>query len=223
MNANNVLKNSSLPLHGTPTELNHGNTQRLTYDGSFNGFLTAIWHNRNQNYGAQVSIHKQQPKQASIFEKNHFVLANQGIAQRLWHQLDQKAKPSARMIYFGFLSEKSYLIQGLFQVLSQVDYDKIGIDPELYNELLKASQAVEKEKRKWETQIELRKGSSNLWYAELNPRYNIIPLLSRYLKKRYTGNDWFLWDNRRKYGLLCSQGVCTFTKKRIHQRSALAS
>jgi probable DNA metabolism protein len=223
MNANNVLNNGSLPQQGTLTELKAGNSPRLTYDGSFNGFLTAVWHNRKQNRGAQASIQTQQANQASIFENNHFVLANQAIAQQLWYELEQKAKPSARMVYFAFLSEKTYLIQGLFQLLSRVDFQQTDIDPELYNELLRASQEVEKEKRKWEAQIELRKGNSNLWFAELNTRFNIIPLLSRQLKKRCAGSDWFLWDNRRKYGLLCSQGVCTFTKKRIHLRSALAS
>ena len=223
MNTNNVLNSGSLPQHLTSNELSKGNTPRLTYDGSFNGFLTAVWHNRKQNQGAQASIQAQQAKQASIFENNHFVLANQAIAQKLWHELDHKSKPSARMVYFAFLSEKSYLIQGLFQLLSQPDFSEARIDPELYDDLLKASQEVEREKRKWEGQIQLSRGNSSLWFAELNPRLNIMPLLSRHLKKRYAGSDWFLWDSKRRYGLLCRQGQCTFTKKRMHMSSAMAS
>lgn len=223
MNTNNVLNSGSLPQHRPSHELSMGTIPRLTYDGSFNGFLTAIWHNRKQNQGAQASIQAQQAQQASIFENNHFVLANQAIAQKLWHELDQRQRPSARMVYFAFLSEKSYLIQGLFQLLSQPNFKEAAIDPELYDELLKASQEVEREKRKWEGQIQMSKDNSSLWFAELNPRFNIMPLLSLHLKKRYAGNDWFLWDNKRKYGLLCRQGQCTFTKKRMHLRSALAS
>ena len=195
----------------------------ITYDGSFNGFLTAIWHARKLPSGHSVKLEKNRDGQTSFFKSKQFLLSNQAVARQMWHELEKSANPSARLTYFAFLSEKQLLTKALFFHLSQTDYKEIELDEELKLHLQKASQEVQKEKQLLEKSTILRKSNNHLWYAELRPRTNVIPLLSKRIRQRYPGSDWFIWDSKRHYGLLCDNGKCSFTNKRLHLRSAMAS
>ena len=195
----------------------------LSYDGSFNGFLTAIWQARKMNQDRSILLEKHKPVQTSVFGNHQFVLSNQAIAQHLWHELERNNNPSAKLTYFAFLAEKKYLTRALFIHLSRTNYSEFELHEELTLQLEKAALEVQKEKKRLEKSIQLSRSSGPLWFAELQPKTNVIPLLSRCLKQRYAGNDWFIWDDKRHYGLLCENGKCSFTNKKVHLRSALAS
>lgn len=224
-----MMNRNSMPIGTSQVQLrqqkdfnSNKSVLHLSYDGSFNGFLTAIWHRRKMNNSQEVALQRGQAEQTSIFKTTKYILANQSIARQLWHELDKNKKPSARIAYFAYLAEKKYLNQALFNFLSQVDSAR-PMDPEVHKALEKAASEVQNEKVRHEKELQLRKTSETLWCAELHPRYDIIPLLSRHIKKKYAGCDWFIWDSKRRYGVLCQHGHCTLTKKRLHHRSALAS
>ena len=40
-----------------------------------------------------------------------------------------------------------------------------------------------------------------LYYAIIQPDYNVLPLISDHFKKRYADQRWLIYDCRRKYGL----------------------
>lgn len=224
-----MMNRNSMPIGTSQVQLrqqkdfnSNKSVLHLSYDGSFNGFLTAIWHRRKMNNNLEVALQRGQAEQTSIFKTTNYILANQSIARQLWHELDKNKKPSARIAYFAYLAEKKYLNQALFNYLSQADSAE-PMDPEVHKALEKAANEVQNEKLRYEKELELHKNNDTLWVAELHPRFDIIPLLSRHIKKKYAGCDWFIWDSKRRYGVLCQHGQCTLTKKRSHHRSALAS
>ena len=224
-----MMNRNSMPIGTSQVQLrqqkdfnSNKSVLHLSYDGSFNGFLTAIWHRRKMNNNLEVALQRGQAEQISIFKTTKYILANQSIARQLWHELDKNKKPSARIAYFAYLAEKKYLNQALFNYLSQADSAE-PMDPEVHKALEKAANEVQNEKLRYEKELELHKNNDTLWVAELHPRFDIIPLLSRHIKKKYAGCDWFIWDSKRRYGVLCQHGQCTLTKKRLHHRSALAS
>ena len=224
-----MMNRNSMPIGTSQVQLrqqkdfnSNKSVLHLSYDGSFNGFLTAIWHRRKMNNNLEVALQRGQAEQTSIFKTTKYILANQSIARQLWHELDKNKKPSARIAYFAYLAEKKYLNQALFNYLSQADAAE-PMDPEVHKALEQAAHEVQNEKLRYEKELELHKNNDTLWVAELHPRFDIIPLLSRHIKKKYAGCDWFIWDSKRRYGVLCQHGQCTLTKKRLHHRSALAS
>lgn len=195
----------------------------LAYDGSFNGFLTAVWHARKLKETDSILLEKRKLVQTSAFGNHQFILSNQAIAQQLWNELENNNNPPAKLTYFAFLAEKRLLTRALFLHLSKPGYPEMKLHRELLLQLNKAASEVESEKQRLEKGIQLTRSENRLWFAELQPRTNVIPLLSRCLKQRYAGSDWFIWDLKRHYGLLCENGKCSFTNKRVHLRSALAS
>ncbi len=48
-----------------------------------------------------------------------------------------------------------------------------------------------------------------LYYATVQPDYNVLPLILKHFKDRYADQRWLIYDTLRKYGILydLEQGV----------------
>ena len=87
--------------------------QLLLYDGSFEGWLTAIFEVYEYKF-ADVSIKKEDAAQVSAFGNIHKVHTDNAKAARVWKGLRQKISANAAsQLYKSFLSE----IDGMENVL----------------------------------------------------------------------------------------------------------
>jgi probable DNA metabolism protein len=40
-----------------------------------------------------------------------------------------------------------------------------------------------------------------MFYASIDPDFNVLPLISSHFKNRYADQEWIIYDLKRKYGL----------------------
>ncbi|MGB5554209.1 MAG: DUF4130 domain-containing protein [Flavobacteriaceae bacterium] len=181
----------------------------LQYDGSFNGFLTAVYLAVDKHWNV-VAINKNANDSTELFIHTEYVRTDPSLAKRVWNSIGQKNSLAIKRIYFSFLSEYPNIEVSLYRyILWLVDRNtkeylvEIPQATELLNTL---AAKVEKEKRRMEifAQFQLAKEHSNS--VNLKPKYNVLPLLSKHLREAEKGKHWQIYDERRNYGIAYADG-----------------
>lgn len=177
----------------------------LIYDGSFDGFLTCVF----QVYDLklkQVFIQKDSESQASLFGKQNVVAADPVKADRVWKGLGKKTSNAGRLrIYYGFLSEKQGVENLLLRYIQYVFESRLPVDSDFSNPevlgLSKIAKSVGREKHRMEAFVRFRLTKDGLYFATIEPDFDVLPLISKHFKSRYADQKWVIYDLKRNYGL----------------------
>ena len=177
----------------------------LVYDGSFDGFLTCVF----QVYDLklkQVIIQKDSESQASLFGKQNVVAADPVKADRVWKGLGKKTSNAGRLrIYYGFLSEKQWVENLLLRYIQYIFESSLPVDSDFSNpdvlELSKVAKSVGREKHRMEAFVRFRLTKDGLYFATIEPDFDVLPLISKHFKSRYADQKWVIYDLKRNYGL----------------------
>jgi probable DNA metabolism protein len=60
---------------------------------------------------------------------------------------------------------------------------------------------VHREAHRMEAFVRFQQTADGLYYAIIEPDYDVLPLILKHFKNRYADQRWMIWDSRRKYGL----------------------
>ncbi|WP_298475762.1 TIGR03915 family putative DNA repair protein [uncultured Maribacter sp.] len=179
-------------------------TKTLIYDGSFNGFLTAIYYAFETNKSG-IIIQKKGDKPSGIFSNSSIIFTDMRKAQNVWKTIQNKNNAAIKNIYFAFLSENKnienqlYLyIKNLFNpyIASQIGYS-IVIQIKLENTALR----VAKEKKYLEKSIEFQLSKDQILFSNISPNNDVLPLISKYFRTRHNSKFWLIYDVKRNYGI----------------------
>jgi probable DNA metabolism protein len=176
----------------------------LLYDGSWRGFLTAVFEAFEHKL-SDASILRAEHFQPAVFGGSRVVLTDNKKAERVWTGLRKKLSPkSTGDIYSCFLS-------GLDGIESQLlMYIKLGLSlpgaESAYGNpaILKVSQVskmVHREKHRMEAFVRFQLTKDNVYYAGIEPDFDVVPLISSHFKNRYADQKWLIYDLRRGYGI----------------------
>lgn len=182
-------------------------TQELTliYDGTFDGFLTCVF----QVYDLKLTQVNIQPKlmvQESLFDSREEVLTNLEKADRVWKGVKSKTSSTGNLrIYYAFLSEQPEVENLLLRYIQYALESKLPIDTDFANQdVLKVSQiakSVGREKHRMEAFVRFKLTKDNLYFANIEPDFDVLPLISKHFKRRYADQKWIIYDLKRNYGL----------------------
>lgn len=178
-------------------------TDQFIYDGSFAGLLTAIFDVYEQKKN-EVVISKQKDG-CALLHHQYLVITSKSKAARVWNSLKKKIPLSAlKEMYYAFLSEEAGIETVVFYfvkyVLAYADDAESYVDRNVLV-IKQAAKKVSAEKQRFRAFVRLNKLSNGLFYAMIEPDYNILPLIAPHFIKRYTGEDWLIYDVKRKYGI----------------------
>jgi probable DNA metabolism protein len=175
------------------------------YDGSFEGFLTAVFH------GYAEKLH---PDRILAKSKNFLCLPMDGVrmistdvqkADRVWAGLLKKVSPTtAAALYKTFLSEApevDMLLLEFFQKVFAGTLRERDFGDRAVLAVQQWAKKVHREKHRMEAFVRFQRTSDDLYYAAISPDFNVIPLLSRHFFERYKDQDWIIYDVRRRYGI----------------------
>ena len=176
----------------------------LIYDGSFNGFLSAVY----QAYEHKMyvtHIVKEEHYQKDIFSKVFKIETDLNRAKRVWFKLRDKHYEALKNIYFAFLSENPGIEIRLYREIVR-KMGKLPISDEVDSQreisfLEDLVNKVSREKRKWESSIDLNFGQDKPSIVRIRPSFNILPLISRFFRETYHENPWIIFDQERNYGI----------------------
>jgi probable DNA metabolism protein len=60
---------------------------------------------------------------------------------------------------------------------------------------------VYREKHRMEAFVRFQRTEDDLYYAGIEPDFDVIPLLSEHFEKRYADQRWLIYDLKRRYGI----------------------
>lgn len=177
----------------------------LVYDGSFEGLLCCIF----QCYQLRlesVNIQKQTAAQSSLFGTGKEVITNISESERVWKGLQAKlSRFGCNTFYYAFLSEQPD-IENLLTTYARhaFSHEKSIENDYAHPAVLKVSQIakqVGREKHRMEAFVRFKLTKDQCYFANIEPDFNVLPLIAKHFKSRYADQKWIIYDISRRYGL----------------------
>jgi len=175
------------------------------YDGSFEGFLTCVF-NAYEMKMMQVNIVREVLFQNTFFGTNEVVVTDKEKANRVWKGLKKKITTNElRRFYYAFLSELPTVENTLFNAITYVFNTKYNVASNFTNkhvlDIAKLTKNVSREKHRMEAFVRFKLTKDNIYFANIEPDFNVLPLISKHFEKRYADQKWLIYDLLRNYGI----------------------
>lgn len=177
----------------------------LVYDGTFEGFLSAVFYAYEYKL-KQVSIQKEHQVQNALFSDTETIVTNTEHADRVWKGLKAKLTVIGKNhIYYSFLSELPNVEASLFDYIQQVFKHQKCIEKDYANptvlKLSKIRKSVGREKHRMEAFVRFKLAKDGVYFANIEPDFDVLPLIIRHFKSRYADQKWLIYDIKRQYGI----------------------
>lgn len=177
----------------------------VVYDGTFSGFLTAVFDVYEYKW-EDAKIVKQTAYNTSVFGNDHLVETNRDKALRVWNGiLKYTSREAAESLYHTWLSELPNIEKPLLQYVRYLFLKKSSVDADFsHAAVLKIAQVTKKvhrERHRMEAFVRFQLTNDGLFYAVIEPDFNVLPLLVTHFKNRYADQRWLIYDGRRRYGI----------------------
>ncbi|AQS95137.1 DNA metabolism protein [Polaribacter sp. BM10] len=185
----------------------------LIYDGSFDGFLCCVFYVFEYKL-KNAKIQNKFVLQNALFSENEKISTNKDKADRVWKGLKTKASTiSTTKIYYAFLSEQPGVENILLDYISYIFKSNKKVDTDFtYDSVLKTSKIaknVSREKHRMEAFVRFKLTKDAIYFANIAPDFNVLPLISKHFKSRYADQKWVIYDIKRNYGLYYDLEVVT--------------
>ena len=177
----------------------------LKYDGSFDGFLTSVFYIYEHKLES-VSIEKTETYKSTFFDNSVDIRSDGKIAKRVWKGLSKKISTKGKLkLYKGFLSEVPHIENTILYFIRRTLASKQNIendftDPEILH-LEKTVKKVNREKHRMDAFVRFRLTQDNIFFATVEPDFDVLPLNTKHFKNRYADQKWLIYDLKRKYGI----------------------
>jgi probable DNA metabolism protein len=177
---------------------------RYIYDGSFDGFLSVIYH---CYYGrAPECIERNSVYDFNILYEDKVIETDIWKSNKVYAAIHEKISEDTLIyVYQGFLSEAPGVELKLFKYL-QIGF-KLGskvndlLTDETVREVQKYSSKVAYEAHRFLGLVRFQEFKGIL-YAAIEPSYNILELLGNHFKARLSNEKWIIHDIKRKTGIV---------------------
>ncbi|MDT0645375.1 TIGR03915 family putative DNA repair protein [Zunongwangia sp. F260] len=177
----------------------------LSYDGTFTGFLTCVFTTYEEKLEV-VDIQQEQRATELLFSQLQNIITDEAKAARVALAIKERCSAAGRRnLYRAFLSEEPGIELTMLKYLQYVFKSKHQIDSDYSNpQVLKIAQTAKKvgrEKHRMEAFIRFKLTKDQIYFACIEPDFNVLPLIQEHFKKRYADQAWIIYDIARKYGL----------------------
>ncbi len=209
------------------------NAKILIYDGSFNGFLSCIFKAFEEKL-ILSDIQANHQSQNGLFSDIETVFTQMDKARRVWNGIHKKNRTAIKNIYFAFLSETKgielLLYQYICKLYQQGPNAHLNYSDDVVLKVSQLAKMVAREKHRMEAFVRFQLTKDNIYFANIEPDFNVLPLIAKHFRSRYADQQWIIYDLKRKYGLyynlqtteLISLDISEIYTNSILKREALA-
>lgn len=178
----------------------------LIYDNSFAGFLTAVFEVYEYKFTNPVIRREAIACNTSLFGSTHQVHTHADKAARVIKKLQVIfSHECMRNIYITFLSEEIDIENILFRFIQKSLQRNASIEDNLVDKdamcIKQIKARVSHEAHRMKGFIRFQATSDQLFFAMVEPDFNVLPLISTHFKKRFLSQYWLIYDVKRKYGI----------------------
>lgn len=179
--------------------------KNLIYDGTFDGFLSTVFYVFEHKLKC-VSIQNKFVMQQGLFCEVERIITDEEKANRVWKGLKSKlSSQGSYHLYYAFLSEQSGVETLLLDYIRYAFSKVTAVDKDFaHPSVLKVAQiakSVGREKHRMEAFVRFRLTKDNIYFANIEPDFNVLPLIEKHFKRRYADQKWVIYDIKRAYGL----------------------
>lgn len=200
---------------------------RFIYDGTFEGLLTAVYEAIKKAGGRAtgeviediVSEAKHRQKEApGLFINLKRVVTDRVLAKKVLKSLSSLISTRAiRNLFYCFLSEEEGVEVNILEYIRLV-YETNGksegnLADETVFKIERTGTRVARELLRFYGLVRFRKLSDEIYYASVEPDYNILPLLAPHFAARFADQKWFIHDCRRNTGIYYNGEKCIFVRR----------
>lgn len=181
-----------------------------TYDGTFEGFLTAIFECYSRK-DFPVDIISRNSGQKQLFAQKHDVQSDELKAGRVWKGIQQKMTvKNNQLVFYAFLSEEPGIEMKIYRFLRRLFSEHFNIetdfgDTDVLN-LTQTSRKVKQEAMRMMQFVRFQHTKDGLFFCGIEPRYDVIPMIIGHFGKRFADQRWLLYDLKRNYGMFFDKG-----------------
>jgi probable DNA metabolism protein len=178
---------------------------QLIYDGTFEGWLTAVFEIYEYKF-EDVVFDKNEASAALLFATHHHVMTDVEKSNRVLSGLKKRLSTGGFSdFYKAFFSDLDEIEQIMFQFAKYVLSTSKNVEGDFSNsavwDLRKATRLTRKEAHRMEAFVRFKLTKDNLYYAIVEPDCNVLPIIESHFKKRYADQRWLIYDAKRKYGI----------------------
>ncbi|UPT71882.1 MAG: TIGR03915 family putative DNA repair protein [Flavobacterium sp. JAD_PAG50586_2] len=163
-----------------------------------------------------MSFNERKPSSIQLIARQHFepVLIDEVLeidsdetkAKRVWEGLKKKIGGEWLLrFYKAFLSEDAATFQQLFHFACYIFNNPKGAENNFGHPAVLAvtqmERSVNREKHRMKAFIRFQETADGIFYASIEPDFNVLPLISQFFKNRYADQRWIIYDLKRNYGL----------------------
>lgn len=174
------------------------------FDGSYTGFLCCIFEAFEMKEWTAIPVPEKQ-HQPNMFVAERSIFSDVHKAERIQNALKDKFGVRVQSdVYRAFLSEDLEAFKAVFYIVITLFKGQTNIlenygDSKVlyYHQTLKK---VSRERHRMKAFIRFSKTNDGLFYAIIEPDFNVLPLILKFFKDRYADQKWMIYDAKRKYG-----------------------
>lgn len=177
---------------------------KYVFDGTYTGLFCCVFEAfEMKEFDALPSYEaKHQP---DFFVPERSIFSDPIKAERIQNALiDKIGKNTSNEFYKAFLSEDEEAWNAIYYILIQIFkgnnkiLENFGDSRVLYfHQTLKK---VSRERHRMKAFIRFSKSNDGLYFAIIEPDFNVLPLILSFFKNRYADQPWLIYDIKRKYG-----------------------
>lgn len=176
----------------------------LRYDGSFEGFLTAVFYVYEHKLKS-VEITRA-ANTSSLFGDVIDIYTEEQKAQRVWKALSEKLSAQGlHSLYSSYLADTLQEENNMLAFIQYAFTSTKNIERDYSNFAVMRVQEVERmvsrERHRMKAFIRFKLTKDNIYFANVEPDFNVLPLIKTHFEKRYADQQWLIYDNKRNYGL----------------------
>lgn len=175
------------------------------YDKTFEGLLTVVFETFKSKINADIIVSKKN-YQVSLLDIPVDIKTDIAKAERVWKGLIAKTgKNAADMVYHAFLSEIEGVEMWIYNYLKlafSANYNvSMNYREESVLQMKQIQRTVLHEAHRMFMFVRFQRTSANIFFAPIQPVYDIIPLIGKHFKNRFRDQLWVIYDTVRDYGL----------------------
>ncbi|MEP7080832.1 MAG: TIGR03915 family putative DNA repair protein [Ginsengibacter sp.] len=197
----------------------------VVYDGSFEGFLTAVFEVYEYKFHDPALSSNNAP--LPLFGQKHVVHTSSEKAERVLKKLRALLSASVcKKIYEVHLSEQEDIAKVLLRFIQYGLKSGRAACEDFSNEavltLHQTLKKVHRERHRMEAFIRFQQSADGLFFATIEPDFDVLPLISTHFAKRYADQRWLIFDNKRKYGILYNLKEVLVVEQSLAEKTGIA-
>ncbi|MCM4158578.1 DNA metabolism protein [Antarcticibacterium flavum] len=177
----------------------------LVYDGSLEGLFCCIFAAFEQKLKVD-SIYTRDNLQPNMFSPPEEIYTDSLKAERVKSGLIRiLGVQEFRRLYFAFQSEVPGMEMKILE-FAQMAFTKKNFSPKDYGEpailwVAKTAKMVSREKHRMEAFVRFKLTADEIYFAQIEPDFNVLPLIRKHFESRYADQKWLIFDKKRNYGI----------------------